>query len=740
MNCNGIKYGLGIIASMLFHSLGAQNAISGNVFDANTMKPIAEVSIFSANEELLATTNDSGNFEMNISNKSGLLFKKRGYEDFFKLVDMQNNLEIPMQNIIVNISEIKINKRSYNSSIAEIDLNLKPAKSAQDLLKLVPGLFIAQHQGGGKAEQIFLRGFDIDHGTDILLTVDGMPVNMVSHAHGQGYADLHFLIPELVKKIDFDKGPYNAEKGNFATAGYVDFQTTDYFQKNKIVFEYGQFQTQRLLLLANLFKHSRSNAIFAFEGLKSNGPFELPQNFNRINAYTKWNCLLNRNTKLQFTSSFFTSQWKASGQIPERAVQNGTIGRFGAIDSNEGGKTSRINFSVSTTTKIGTSQFQQKMFYAKYDFNLFSNFTFFLKDSLNGDQIKQAEKRDMVVYQNSMNNSIKIAKQQFAIGSGLYFRLDCVQNAELSHTFLRTKLIDPLQLGNITEMNSAIFTKISHTGAKWKYDLGLRLDHIGFYYANKLEVQNSGYNKALVLSPKLVVYRILNDFASLYLKAGKGFHSNDTRLVISKTNQNILPAAYSLDLGTTLKIGKSALLNVGIWYLKSNQEFVYVGDEGITEPNGRSRRIGMDVSARIQWFKALYSDVNLNICNPQYLDEKRAENYIPLAPLTTATSGIYYVTKTGITAGLQGRYMANRPANETNTIVAKGYLVADANCTYQWRRLELGVVVENVFNTRWNEAQFATESRLKNESTPTTEIHFTPGTPIFAKLKCTLTF
>ena len=218
------------------------------------------------------------------------------------------------------------------------------------VLRMIPGLFIGQHAGGGKAEQLFLRGFDLDHGTDINLTVDGVPINMVSHAHGQGYADAHFIIPELIENVAFKKGLYDADKGNFTTAGWANYQTKKVLDQNFIKTEIGQFNTYRLVGAVNLLgtkAASRNQSAFlASEYNYSDAYFENPQHFKRFNLFGKYHGHLRENTSLTFTASTFWSRWDASVQIPDRAVADGSIGFYGAIDPNEGGTTSRTNLNV----------------------------------------------------------------------------------------------------------------------------------------------------------------------------------------------------------------------------------------------------------------------------------------------------------------------------------------------------------------------------------------------------------
>lgn len=226
----------------------------------------------------------------------------------------------------------------------------------------------------------------------------------------------------------------------------------------------------------------------------------------------------------------------------------------------------------------------------------------------------------------------------------------------------------------------------------------------------------------------------------IYLSIGKGIHSNDTRAVVVQHGLQILPAAYGSDLGTVLKPVKNVLINAAVWYLWLNQEFVYVGDEGSVEPSGKSERFGADVSLRYQPFYWLYADVDVNYSHGRAVNEPKGANYLPLAPHFTSIGGITVKTKPGVNTSLRYRYMGDRPANEDNTVVAKGYFVADAFVNYLKKKFEIGLSVQNLFNVKWKETQFDTESRLQNEPAPVSEIHFTPGTPFSAKLSFTYLF
>ncbi|MFM2358847.1 MAG: hypothetical protein RLY16_840, partial [Bacteroidota bacterium] len=219
-------------------------------------------------------------------------------------------LTIKLTPKISSLSEVVIHASSRKGifhTISDLDIHVRPIINSQEVLRIVPGLFIGQHAGGGKAEQIFVRGFDIDHGTDIAITVDGMPVNMVSHAHGQGYADLHFVIPELIHKVNFNKGPYFADRGNLSTAGYVEFRTKDYLEQNFAKVEGGQFGTWRAVSAINLLKANKQqhSLYVATEASFTKGYFENAQDFSRFNAVLKYHGNLSANSKLTITTSGF---------------------------------------------------------------------------------------------------------------------------------------------------------------------------------------------------------------------------------------------------------------------------------------------------------------------------------------------------------------------------------------------------------------------------------------------------
>lgn len=725
-------------------SLFAQGSLSGRVQEENSGQPLTGAYVSLKGTTFVSISNEEGLFQFSTLPAGSYTVEVSfiGYTPQTRSAEVRDRekteLTISLAIGAIELADVVItaNPELAINVLAPVDMQLRPTVTSQDILRMVPGLFIAQHAGGGKAEQIFLRGFDIDHGTDINLEVDGLPVNMVSHAHGQGYSDLHFLIPEIVSLVDFDKGPYYADKGDFTTAGYVNFKTKNHLEKNFAKLEGGQFGTLRTVAGVNL----GEKAYLATEYFLTDGYFESPQNFNRFNLTGKYASSISANTQVSIGASFFTSNWDASGQIPDRAVEAGTITRFGAIDDTEGGETSRAQLFAKFNHRLSDrSTLEQQAYAIRYDFNLYSNFTFFLNDPINGDQIQQQESRMIYGYKAKYSTTGKLWGKSLTTEAGAGIRYDDVRDIFLANTVRRVFRSD-IKRGDVREANLNAFVNETLTiNDCWSVNGGLRLDHFAFAYNDAL-LNSSSSTTATIVSPKLTVNYQANDKLLFYLRNGFGFHSNDARVAVAQNGREILPRAFGNDLGVQAKIVNKLLLNVALWRLDLDQEFVYVGDAGIVEPSGQSLREGIDVSLRYQINSWLFADADVNLTKPRATEEPKGEDYIPLAPTFTSIGGISFKMQNGINGSLRYRYLSDRAANEDKSTVAEGYLLSDLLINYTKKRYEVGLSVENIFDVAWKEAQFDTESRLFNETDPVSEIHFTPGIPFFAKLRFTLFF
>ena len=456
---------------------------TGRIID-QYQQPVQEANIVNTRTEQHTHSDEQGAFFMeNLAIGDTLQVSFIGYRtEKIRIENLQHPLELTLYEKITQLEEIVIRpKINALQLITAIDIETAPVNSSQEILRKVPGLFIGQHAGGGKAEQLFLRGFDIDHGTDVNITVDSLPVNMVSHAHGQGYSDLHFIIPETVEAIDFGKGPYYQNKGNFATAGYVAFKSKDKLPTSTVKLEGGQFDTYRFLGMLDLVKTKNHNAYIATEFLSSDGFFESSQNFNRMNIFGKYTASLNNRNTLGFILSTFGSQWDASGQIPQRAVDSGQITRFWAIDDTEGGTTARRNITLNYNNTItDTSTLKSNVYLSEYDFELYSNFTFFLGDPLNGDQIQQKENRTLFGFESEFEKSFTKGSTTGSWQVGIALRNDLSRDNELSRTLNRKETLENIQKGNISETNLSTYFGATLEWKYWTLNPALRVDYFDF--------------------------------------------------------------------------------------------------------------------------------------------------------------------------------------------------------------------------------------------------------------------
>ncbi len=735
----------------------SQVSIRGNVVDAKTNFPVEGATVTLGSSNISTITDENGRFVFKSKYDSNTLVVINiiGYARhqstaaaLLKIATISLiQKQIELQDVVVIA-----NAGDQFRPISKTDIAMRGVNNSQEVLRIIPGIVIGQHQGGGKAEQIFLRGFDADHGTDFRMDVDGLPINMVSHAHGQGFADSHFIIPETIESVDFKKGPFTAGKGDFSTTGFVDFNTKDALNNNLVKLEGGMFNTYRALgmfnLLSDKMKKQQQSWYLASEYRYSDAYFDNPQHFKRFNFFTKYNGKISAHTFLSASATTFWSKWDASGQIPDRAVDKGIIGFYGAIDPYEGGLTYRTNANAQLTTSFDNGdQLKNQLYYSNAHFDLHTNFTFFLVDSINGDEIRQKETRNLFGYNGSYHHVSFLNEVKLSTEAGLNIRIDKTLNSELSHTVDRYITLEPIKLGDIFQLDIAPYlSETINLNKHVSINAGLRYDQFNHRYNNKLAsdstLPGAGMYKAnaKILSPKLNFYYHVNDNMQYYLTTGRGFHSNDTRVAVVENGMKILPAAYAADLGTVFKPAKNMLINASVWYINLEQEFVYSGDGGNVEFNGKTRRVGFDFSGRYQPVKSLYFDADLNYAHGRAVDAPKGQNFIPLAPIWTSTGGITYINKTGINGSLRYRYTGDRPGNEDNRLTATGYFITDAVVNYTKSKYEIGLVINNIFNTKWKETQFDTETRLKNEPSPVDEICFTPGTPFAAKLSVTIFF
>ena len=739
-------------------------ALRGTVTDSLSGQPLPGVGVGLVGQPGGASTDALGQFRLErvAAGTYQVRLSALGYRAKTRPVTLAagetQGLAVALATANLNLAEVTVSQphdpNQTLAAISHIDQTLRPVNSAQDLLRLVPGLFIAQHAGGGKAEQIFVRGFDADHGTDFAVSIDGLPVNMVSHAHGQGYADFHFVIPETVEQLKVYKGPYTARFGDFATAGAGEFSTKTSLDHSQVKLEVGQFDTYRALVMLDLlgthhlFSKKTESAYVAAEYNFTNSYFDNPQHFERFNGLLKYTGRLSDKTSLTLLGSHFSSSWDASGQIPERAVAQGLISRFGSLDPSEGGNTRRTNASVILTTALPhDAVLRQQVYYSRYYFNLYSNFTFFKNDPLNGDEINQRDTgRNLYGYTGTYDRADYLGSRALHSTLGLGTRID--DAGLLLRRAVRRTPGDTLNAGRLYEQNiNAYLDETLTLTDRLTLNAALRADVFVFQFRGQQADGASGFDPLSGrvtrgrVSPKLNLYYQLSPTVQLFARSGLGFHSNDARGVVQGGGSfQALPRAAGAEVGSTFKPVPGLVVNAALWTLRLQDELVYSGDEGTTESVGPTQRYGADVSARYQLSRRVFLDGDFNFSHGRLVQAPEGENYIPLAPTFTSTGGITLRTPSGWNASLRYRHLDSRPAQEDNAIRARGYFLLDAVLNYTTTRFQVGAQAQNLLNVQWNEAQFATDSQLRGEAASVNELNFTPGTPFYAKLNASVFF
>ncbi len=626
-------------------------------------------------------------------------------------------------------------------AVRDRDFALRPIGSVQDILRVTPGLVMVQHSGGGKANQYFLRGFDADHGTDLALSIDGIPINMPSHAHGQGFADTNFIIPEAVERVEITKGPYFVSQGDFATAGAVNLVTRDDFEHSSIGFGAGGSPgygapTYRALLIASP-KLETTKAVFAAEIGRQNGPFENPEQWDRYKLFNKVTFALSPSSSLTVGEASYAGNWYGSGQIPARAVDGGLVSRFGSIDPDEGGDTARHQLFVAYKLRPNeTSELQALAYAGTYRFNLYSNFTLYLADPENGDEIQQIDRRTFYGGRVSYRVLHRIEGVTFDTTFGGDTRSDDIHE-ELWHTRSRVEL-GALRGNDVHETLTGAFVNEEVSPAKWlRLDAGTRADLLAFAVDNRLASADpanprSGTDAAHQLSPKasLVVTPLDAPGAQLdlYANYGNGFHTNDVRGAFTTPAVTPMTRAIGEELGARTRLFDRLDLAAAAWRLTLDQETTWDGDNGTTAVSDPSLRYGLELEARYEITKWLAADGDVTFTHSQFSTDHANGNGLALAPKQTWAGGLSARHELGPGAargGIRFYGIGDRPASDDGQIVAPGFTQVDMHLGYRVRRFDVAFDVENLLNGSFRSAQFDTVSRLRTDpavGTPLTQV------------------
>ena len=651
-----------------------------------------------------------------------------------------------------------------SSTVRDQDFLLRPHPRPADILQAVPGFYVVQHAGGGKANQYFLRGFDADHGTDVSLMVDGIPVNMVSHAHGQGYADLNWVIPELIERVEVRKGPYFAQDGDFATAGAVNLVTRRHFEANQVSLGGGSFNTWRGLFIASP-DIEGWEPVVAAQVYGTNGPFLNPERLQRYSLFTQVTRELSPGSTLSVALTSYASGWTASGQVPLREVLAGRLDRFGTIDPNEGGNSQRHSAYATWRARTQDDGEVTVLAYAlQYRLNLYSNFTFYSRDPVNGDMIEQDDRRTVLGFNAGYRFRRRAAGITFDTQFGTQLRSDSIDNA-LHDDVARKRLADVVD-ARVNEASLGLYAQEDITFTPWlRAVLGLRADSFGFSVDDRLEdlsdpaSQSSGTRQATRVSPKASLVLSPTATTDLYLNFGDGFHSNDARGVVRQPEAvTPLTRGRGYEVGARTRLFNRLDLAGSLFRLDLDSELVWVGDEGTTEARGPTRRQGLEAEARLALLPWLFADADLTLTRATYVGNAGNGDAVALAPTLILSGGVSARHPSGVYGRLGVLHLGDRPATEDRELTAEGFTRVDATVGYRGSFYEVNLGIQNLLNTQWREAQFANVSRLPSETGPAScpagtrpagdvgafegceDIHFTPGAPFNAQATVSLFF
>ena len=622
------------------------------------------------------------------------------------------------------------------------ELNSRPVSRVGEVLEAVPGLIVTQHSGEGKANQYFLRGFNLDHGTDLAISVDGMPVNMPTHGHGQGYADINFLIPELVQSVNVRKGPYFADKGDFASAGTVGIDYVSKLPKNIAELTFGSFGYARALAAGST-AVGEGTLLTAFEANTYNGPWDVPDNVRKLNGVLRYS----QGTATDgFTLSAmaYANGWNSTDQVAQRAIDQGLIGRLGSLDPTDGGTSSRFSLSSNWAQSSGYGQTKVSAYVVRSSLQLFNDFTYFLDDPVNGDQFSQTDRRTVYGLDASHAFDARLAGIETQTRIGLQTRGDDI-DVGLFKTVAR-EMLSTVREDNVREGNIGLWADTTARWTDWlRTTIGIRKD----YFAGRVisdTLLNSGNAQASMTSPKAGI--VLGPWyrTEFYGNAGYGLHSNDIRGATITVDPNdkvtpldrvpLLVRSKGAEIGIRTKAIEGFTSSLAVFVLDFDSELLFVGDAGTTEPSRPSHRVGVEWTNQYKVLPWMTLDFDLAYTRARFANFDPVGDFIPGAPAWIASGGVTFGGDRGWFGALRGRYFGPRPLIEDDSVRSRPSLLFNARAGYKFDngvRLQLDVL--NLFNANTNQIEYYYLSRLPGEPIGgVADRHVHPAEPLAVRL------
>ncbi len=653
-----------------------------------------------------------------------------------------------VQSIDSSANAVGIAQSASQGYVSPQEIAAVSAYRTGEFLEAVPGLVVTQHSGEGKANQYFVRGFNIDHGTDLAITIDGMPVNMRTHGHGQGYADTNFMIPEIIRGLTYRKGPFFASEGNFSSAGAIHLDIFDELEKNFGRIEAGSFGHRRAVAGMSSPVGVDGTVLVAAEAHLFDGPWERPddlEKFNGVMRYSKGSF----NNGVALTAMAYSGHWSSTDQIPLRAVESGIIDRFGTLDPTDGGSSHRYSLSARWNQTDANSQTRVSAYVVKSDMSLFSNFTYFLNDPINGDQFQQSDDRVLTGASASrtvFGTLVGGVKSETTVGiEGRYDDIDVALFNTAKRARLSTVRADKVQEGSV-----GVFAENTLRWTDWlRTTTGLRADLYTASIDSNMPV-NSGDDTDSILSPKFGL--VLGPWAAteLYLNAGTGFHSNDARGTVTTVDpasgDPASPTPYLVrskgaEIGVRTTPSSWLTSTLSLFVLDFDSEIVFVGDAGTTEASLPSRRIGGEYSLHAKLLPWLSLDFDAAYTHARFREEDpdAPGRYIPGAVEGVVAAGLSFDNLDNWFGSINVRYFGPRPLIEDNSRRSGSSTPVSASLGYQFSD---GLVVRldgyNLLDQTASQIDYYYASRLPGEPVDGVEdFHFHPLEPRSFRLSLT---
>jgi outer membrane receptor protein involved in Fe transport len=607
-------------------------------------------------------------------------------------------------------------------TISGADVNARPFSRPGEALEVVPGLIVTQHSGEGKANQYFLRGFNLDHGTDLAISLDGMPVNTPTHGHGQGYADINFMIPELIQSVNVRKGPYFADQGDFASAGAVAIDYVDRLPKNIAELTFGSFGYRRALAAGST-AVGAGTLLAAFEGVGHSGPWDVSDNVRKLNSVLRYS----QGTATDgFTLSAmaYSNGWNSTDQVAQRAIDQGLIGRFGSLDPTDGGTSSRLSLSSNWAQSSEYGQSKINAYVINSSLRLYNNFTYFLDDPVNGDQFSQMDRRTVYGLNASHAFDVRVGGIETQTRIGLQTRGDDIR-VGLFRT-LQRETLSTVREDSVREGNVGLWADTTARWTDWlRTTVGVRED----YFAGRVSSDtpaNSGNAQASMTSPKVGI--VLGPWykTEFYGNAGYGLHSNDIRgatitvdpidKVTPQDRVPLLVRSKGAEIGIRTRAVEGLTSSFAVFVLDFDSELLFVGDAGTTEASRPSRRVGVEWTNQYQALPWMRLDFDLAYTRARFTDFDPAGNLIPGAPAWVASGGVTLGGESGWFGALRGRYFGPRRLIEDDSVRSQASLIFNARAGYKFDNgLRLQLDVLNLFNAKTNQIEYYYLSRLPGE-------------------------